>query len=160
MHRAIRIYFGREHKGGREGVVTRVHFIRTQRPINTIEIGSTELRNGCDGSLLCDARRFRGPATANASELTAAASRAKHVDSRRRHALACSAWDESRQPAWLTSESFSQQIQPLLANIPTSAIRLQIGVSRWYAGKIRQGYRPHPRHWQSLAELVGVSPEA
>ena len=85
--------------------------------------------------------------------------RAKHVASRRRHAQACSVWDASKQPAWLTSEVFSQQIQPLLAEIPTSAIRSGIGVSRWYAGKIRQGYRPHPRHWQALAKLAGVSVE-
>jgi hypothetical protein len=50
--------------------------------------------------------------------------RAKHVASRRRPAEACSAWDASTQPGWLTSEIFSQQIQPLLANIPTSAIRI------------------------------------
>jgi hypothetical protein len=53
---------------------------------------------------------------------------------------------------------FSQQIQPLLVNIPTSAIRSRIDVSRWYAGKIRQGYRPHPRHWLALAELAGIVP--
>ncbi len=82
--------------------------------------------------------------------------RAKHAASRQRHAQACSAWDASSQPAWLTSEVFSQQIQPLLANLPTSAIRSRIGVSRWYAGRIREGYRPHPRHWQALAELVGI----
>jgi hypothetical protein len=46
-----------------------------------------------------------------------------------------------------TSEAFSQQIQPLLAYVSTSAIRLRIGISRWYAGRIREGYRPHPRHW-------------
>jgi CRISPR associated protein Cas1 len=80
--------------------------------------------------------------------------RAKHVASRRRHAQACSEWDASTQPAWLTSEVFSQQIQPLLAGVSTSTIRSRISVSRWYAGKIRQGYRPHPRHWQALAELV------
>jgi len=86
--------------------------------------------------------------------------RAKHVASRRRHAEACTAWDTSSQPAWLTSEVFSRRIQPLLAKIPNSAIRSQIGVSRWYAGKIRQGYRPHARHWQALAGLVGVALEA
>jgi hypothetical protein len=58
------------------------------------------------------------------------------------------------------SAVFSQQIQPLLADIPTAAIRSRIGVSRWYAGKIRHGYRPHPRHWQALAELVSVSSNA
>jgi CRISPR-associated endonuclease Cas1 len=86
-------------------------------------------------------------------------SRAKHSASRRRHAEECSAWDASSQPAWLTSEVFSERLQPLLAKTPTSAIRSAIGVSRWYAGKIRQGYRPHPRHWQALAELAGVSPD-
>jgi hypothetical protein len=83
--------------------------------------------------------------------------RAKHVASRRRHAQACSTWDASRQPAWLTSEVFSQQIQPLLAKSSTSAIRSRIGVSRWYASRIREGYRPHPRHWLALAGLVGAS---
>jgi CRISPR-associated endonuclease Cas1 len=83
--------------------------------------------------------------------------RAKHMASRRRHAQACSAWDASRQPAWLTSEAFSKQVQPLLAGVSTSVIRSRIGISRWYAGRIREGYRPHPRHWLALAELVGVS---
>lgn len=83
--------------------------------------------------------------------------RAKHVASRRRHAEACSAWDASKQPDWLTSEVFSQRIQPLLASVSTSVIRSRIGVSRWYASRIRQGYRPHPRHWEALSHLVGVS---
>jgi CRISPR-associated protein Cas1 len=82
--------------------------------------------------------------------------RAKHVASRRRHALACSEWDPSKQPAWLTEQVFSEKIQPLLANIPTAAIRSRLGVSRWYAGRIREGYRPHPRHWEALARLVGI----
>jgi len=55
---------------------------------------------------------------------------------------------------------FSRQIQPLLADISTSAIRSRIGVSRWYAGRIREGYRPHPRHWLALAGLVSVSATA
>jgi CRISPR-associated endonuclease Cas1 len=82
--------------------------------------------------------------------------RAKHVASRRRHAEACSEWDASKQPDWLTSEVFSQRIQPLLAGVPTSVIRSRIGVSRWYASRIRQGYRPHPRHWEALAGLVDI----
>jgi hypothetical protein len=85
--------------------------------------------------------------------------RAKHVASRKRHAQAESAWNESMQPGWPTSEVFSQQVQPLLANTSTSAIRSRIGVSRWYAGRIREGYRPHPRHWMKLSQLVGVSSE-
>jgi CRISPR associated protein, Cas1 family len=83
--------------------------------------------------------------------------RAKHGATRRRHAKSCSEWDASTQPAWLTSKVFSQQIQPLLGSIRTSEIRSRIGVSRWYAGRIRQGHLPHPRHWRGLAQLVGIS---
>jgi CRISPR-associated endonuclease Cas1 len=83
--------------------------------------------------------------------------RAKHVASRKRNAQAQSAWDESSQPAWLTAELLSRKIQPLLADVSTSMIRSRIGVSRWYASRIRQGYRPHPRHWEALAGLVGLS---
>jgi CRISPR-associated endonuclease Cas1 len=83
--------------------------------------------------------------------------RAKHAASRRRHAQACSSWDASSQPAWLTGKIYSKKIQPLLAGFSTSAIRSRIGVSRWYAGRIRKGYRPHPRHWLALAKLAGVS---
>jgi hypothetical protein len=75
----------------------------------------------------------------------------------RKNALAQHAWNPSDQPKWLTPELFTQKIQPLLASVPMSAIRSSIGVSKWYASKIRQGYRPHSRHWQALAELVGIS---
>ncbi len=86
--------------------------------------------------------------------------RAKHRASRRRHAVACSNWDASTQPAWLTAEIYTQEIQPLLAKWSTSVIGSRIGVSRGYAGRVRDGYRPHPRHWKVLAELAGVSPVA
>jgi CRISPR-associated endonuclease Cas1 len=82
---------------------------------------------------------------------------ARQAESERLQAVARASWDPSSQPAWLTSELFSQKIQPLLAGVATSAIRSLIGVSRWYAGRIRAGYRPHPRHWEALARLVRVS---
>jgi CRISPR-associated endonuclease Cas1 len=83
---------------------------------------------------------------------------AKQAASQRRHSRARSSWDESSQPAWLTPELFSETIQPLLSNVSTSVIRSKMGVSRWYASRIRQGYQPHPRHWVRLAVLVGVAP--
>jgi hypothetical protein len=84
--------------------------------------------------------------------------RAQQSVTRKRHAEACSTWDPSSQPAWLTAEVYSQKIQPLVAAMLSSTIASRIGVSCWYAGRIRQGYRPHPRHWKALSELVGVSP--
>jgi CRISPR-associated endonuclease Cas1 len=80
--------------------------------------------------------------------------RAKHAESARNQAIARVAWKESSQPVWITAEVFSQRVQPLLANVSTHLIRSCIGVSRGYASKIRQGYRPHPRHWSALADLV------
>ena len=82
---------------------------------------------------------------------------AKHVASRRQHAQACSAWDPSKQPAWLTARFYTDEIQPRLVRLSGVTIASRIGVSRWYAGQIRKGYRPHPRHWQALGDLVGVS---
>jgi CRISPR-associated endonuclease Cas1 len=84
---------------------------------------------------------------------------AKEGASQRQHARARSTWKASSQPSWLTEEFYSENVQPLLTRSSTSSIAAHIGVSRWYAGQIRQGYRPHPRHWQALAELANVSPE-
>jgi hypothetical protein len=95
-----------------------------------------------------------GRQTANGPE-----AQKKRAIKARANALAQHSWKSSDQPAWLTQELFGQKIQPLLANVSTSVIRSSIGVSKWYASKIRQGYRPNPRHWQTLAKLVGVSPE-
>jgi hypothetical protein len=43
--------------------------------------------------------------------------------------------------------------------VHTIIIASRIEVSRWYAGRIREGYRPHPRHWEALAELAEASPD-
>ena len=92
-----------------------------------------------------------GRQTANGPE-----AQKKRAVKARANALAQHSWKESDQPAWLTAELFTKKIQPLLANVPISAIRSSIGVSKWYASKIRQGYRPHPRNWLLLAKLVGI----
>jgi hypothetical protein len=99
---------------------------------------------------MLDAARI-GRLTANGPE-----AQKKRTIKARKNALAQHSWKASDQPAWLTQEVFEQKIQPLLANVSMSGIRSSIGVSKWYAGKIRQGYRPHPRHWKALAKLVGV----
>lgn len=82
---------------------------------------------------------------------------AKERASQRRHAQARSLWQSSNQPAWLTPKFYSERIKPLLATVSTSQMARGIGVSRWYAGRIRKGYLPHPRHWRRLASLVGIA---
>jgi hypothetical protein len=83
--------------------------------------------------------------------------RAKQANTQRRNARAQHSWEPSSQPSWLTEKFYSEKAQPLLAAMSASTIARTISVSRWYAGRIREGYRPHPRHWQALAGLVGVS---
>jgi len=85
--------------------------------------------------------------------------RAKQGNTQRQHRQAEAAWSPASQPAWLTAEFYEARIRPRLAKLSNAAIASQIGVSRGYAGCIRDGYRPHPRHWQALAQLVGVSAE-
>lgn len=83
---------------------------------------------------------------------------ARRRETKRRHDLALRNWSPSDQPDWLTDEMYANQIQPRLRDASLSEIASAIGVSILYASDIRRGRRrPHPRHWQALAELVGVS---
>jgi len=100
---------------------------------------------------MLDAARI-GRETANGPE-----AQLKRASTQRKNALAQHAWKPSDQPAWLTEKFYSEKIQPLLSKVATSVIRTTLGVSRWYASRIRQGYRPHPRHWEALAGLVAVA---
>jgi CRISPR-associated endonuclease Cas1 len=93
-----------------------------------------------------------GRQTANSAE-----AQLKRANTQRKNALAQHAWKSSDQPSWLTEKFYSDKVQPLLAAMSASAIARQISVSRWYSGRIREGYRPHPRHWKALAELIGVT---
>jgi CRISPR-associated endonuclease Cas1 len=87
-----------------------------------------------------------------------AQSRARVAATQHRQQTAQRNWQPSSQPAWLTEEAYAKQIQPLLRNISLSQIASAIGVSILYASDIRRGRRrPHPRHWRTLAELVGVT---
>jgi CRISPR-associated endonuclease Cas1 len=120
----------------------------------TIQDGRTNCTSCAVGDAtknMLDAARI-GRATANSPE-----AQLKRANTQRENALAQHAWKPSDQPAWLTNAFYSEQVQPLLAAISASAIARQISVSRWYAGRIREGYRPHPRHWQGLAKLVGIT---
>jgi CRISPR-associated endonuclease Cas1 len=102
---------------------------------------------------LVDAARL-GRAVAHTPE-----ARAKEGQKQRQHAEARKSWTLSSQPEWLTAKFFDEQIQPRLAGLSNASIASRIGVSHWYAGRIRQGHRPHPRHWQALAKLVGILPD-
>ncbi len=86
--------------------------------------------------------------------------RARQAEKQRRHAAALRAWQSAKQPAWLDQETYLQKIQPRLAGVTIPVISSALGISEPYAANIRAGRRlPHPRHWRTLARLVGVSPD-
>jgi CRISPR-associated endonuclease Cas1 len=119
----------------------------------TIQDGRTNCATCAVGDAtknILDAARI-GRQSANGPE-----AQEKRAHTQRKNALAQHAWKSSDQPAWLTDTFYSEKVQPVLAAISASVIARQISVSRWYAGRIREGYRPHPRHFQALAKLVGV----
>ena len=83
---------------------------------------------------------------------------ARRTETKRRHDLARQSWSPSSQPPWLNDKTYTNKIQPKLATITIPAIASAIGVSMPYATDIRSGRRrPHPRHWQILAGLVGAT---
>jgi hypothetical protein len=76
----------------------------------------------------------------------------------RRQAAALKAWKPSDRPDWLTERIYREEVQSRLAGITVPAISAALGVSEPYATEIRAGRRvPHPRHWQTLAKLVGFA---
>jgi hypothetical protein len=82
---------------------------------------------------------------------------ARRAETKCRHDLALKDWSPSQQPDWLTQEFYVQKILPKLAEITVRVLASAIDVSLPYAGDIRASRRrPHPRHWQALAGLVGV----
>ena len=81
-------------------------------------------------------------------------------ETQRRHHAAKRAWRPSDLPDWLNEKTYREKIQPRLAEVTVPAISTALGISGPYATDIRAGKRrPHARHWHTLAQLVGVSPD-
>ncbi len=82
----------------------------------------------------------------------------RRSETQRQHEAAKRAWRSSPKPDWPDEQTFVKQIQPRLAAVTISALASALGVSEPYAADIRAGRRrPHPRHWQIVAQLAGVS---
>jgi len=83
---------------------------------------------------------------------------ARRAETSRRHTAARWAWLPSNQPAWLNEQTYREGIHPGLAGVTVRAVASALGVSIPYASSIRSGKRqPHPRHWQTLAQLTGIT---
>lgn len=89
-----------------------------------------------------------------------AKAQALRAATQRRQAAALKAWNPSDKPTWLDEKTYREKIQPQLVGITVPMITSAIAVSEPYATNIRAGRCiPHPRHWLTLARLVGISPD-
>lgn len=123
------------------------------------ECGRTTHRgNARCGNCRIEAATGRMAEVARVGRLTAHDSQAqtKRRNTQRRNAVSWRSWKASSQPAWLTEQLYCEKIQPLLAKMSGTSIARAIGVTCAFGSRIRQGSRPHPRHWQALARLVSV----
>jgi len=80
---------------------------------------------------------------------------ARRSETRRQNALAQLVWEKSSQPK-ISEETYRNEIQPRLAGLTIPTIMSALNVCASYAADIRRGRRrPHQRHWEKLARLVG-----
>jgi ribosomal protein L32 len=85
--------------------------------------------------------------------------RRKHSETQRRHEAAKREWRSAAQPDGPDEHTYTRNIQPRLSSIAISKISSTLGLCESYAADIRAGrHRPHPRHWEALAELVESLP--
>jgi|SRR5215469_4010594 len=82
---------------------------------------------------------------------------ARRAATQRRHASALRDWKPSDKPEWLDEKTYREKIQPRTKTIKLSLMQSELRVSKPYASRIRAGKCvPHPRHWLTLARLLGV----
>ena len=81
----------------------------------------------------------------------------KRGATQRKRREAQGSWHVWDHPTWLTEQFYSEEIQPRLGSVEVKTIAESLSVSITYASYIRAGRRrPHPRHWETLARIVGV----
>jgi CRISPR-associated endonuclease Cas1 len=105
-------------------------------------------------------RQYVEAASLGRNAALSVASQARRTQTQRRNARAQHGWIASEHPSWLDQETYVNRILPRLSGLTVSAIASAIQVSLGYADSIRKGkVHPHARHWQALADLVGISPD-
>lgn len=81
----------------------------------------------------------------------------RRAESQRRQVAAQRAWNPTEKPDWLDEKTYIDKVQPRLPFIALPKIMSALSISEAYASRIRGGRCvPHPRHWKTLATLVGI----
>jgi hypothetical protein len=103
-------------------------------------------------------KQFRAVAAQGRALAHSPTAQSHRAATQRRNRATELAWKPSEQPRWLTEDAYRSRILPKLATISVSRLATVLVVSLGYAQHIKRGLRrPHPRHWVTLARLVGLS---
>lgn len=138
-------------------------------PTSKRTVSPNRICHGCGKELVGDSMRCKSCSTEIMTEQRDAAGRLartaaqsseaqlKRAATQQINALAQHAWKPSDPPSWLTPDFYSEKIRPALMSLRGSVIARRLKVSCSYANGIRKGLRPHPRHWKTLADIVGFN---
>src|ERR1035437_2129770 len=132
-----------------------------QRPPKICVVCGVSLKKGryC-GTCATEVSREKLIAFGPVARVTAQSDEAQktRTETQKIHAAEIRAWIDSGNPTTVDENAYLTAIQPKLASVTVSAIALALRISEPYARDIRAGrHRPHPRHWGTLAQLVGAS---
>jgi CRISPR-associated endonuclease Cas1 len=133
----------------------------THRPPKICAVCGVSLKRGryC-GTCATQVSREKLIAFGPVARVTAQSDEAQktRTETQKIHAAEIRAWIDSGNPTTVDENAYLTAIQPKLASVTVSAIALALRISEPYARDIRAGrHRPHPRHWGTLAQLVGAS---
>jgi CRISPR-associated protein Cas1 len=128
---------------------------------NICSVCGNEIRNGIEQCWFCameaSTQRLKRVASDGRIVSHNATAEAKRSKTRLANHAILQEWSASDQPSWLTTKFYEKKMQPLVADLSSSAIVRHLKVSRGYAAEIRRGRVPHPRHWRILVRLLGLS---
>jgi CRISPR-associated endonuclease Cas1 len=83
---------------------------------------------------------------------------ARRSETQRRQNAALKAWNPNDLPDWLDRKVYEEKLRPRLTGVTAPKMMSALSISEPYALSIRNGRRiPHPRHWLTLARIVGAS---
>ena len=157
----------RANRGSQLASHTGTNAQRGIRPgkVSTVEEGMPRARNPTESSAVrcasCESKeatkRLVEAAEQGRFRSQSADAQKRRMESNRRSAHALRDWNARDQPPWLTERFFAVEIQPRLTFETVARLASALSVSHPYASGLRAGKRrPHPRHWLTLARLVGI----
>jgi CRISPR-associated endonuclease Cas1 len=120
-------------------------------------LAEAKIRSSAAAAARSQAARERRRAAGEAQPTWAPSVNGARAERMRQQKAERDAWEAAHQGEAWDSAAF-EPIRKALAEVPMSAVMQATGMSRGACAAIRSGRQPcHPRHWEVLARLAGMS---